>query len=321
MRQAGRSLPRYREKRADREMLTLLRDPPAAAEITAMPLDYFPVDAAVLYNDLVTPLSGAGIEYQMQPGLGPVVCNPIETPDDVDKLTRFDPRDVLGFSLDQIRLLVQRLDVPVLGFVGAPFTLCSYMIKGERSRSHDEIKAFMWRQPEAWHRLATFWADHLAAYGIAQHEAGAGAVQVFDSWVGSIGPDTYEEMVLPHSQRLLQTMEDAGVPTIHFYTGNPALLSLVARAGGQAVSVDWRLPIDAAWDLIGPDRAIQGNLDPAILLAGRDAALRQARDILDRVAGRPGHIFNLGHGIPPGTDHNVLRAVVDFVHEYQPARS
>jgi uroporphyrinogen decarboxylase len=321
MRQAGRSLPKYREKRADREMLTLLRDPPAAAEITAMPLEYFPVDAAVLYNDLVTPLSGAGIEYQMQPGLGPVVSNPIESPDDVDRLTPFDPRVVLDYSLDQIRLLVKRLDVPVLGFVGAPFTLCSYMIKGERSRSHDEIKAFMWRQPEAWHRLAAFWADHLAEYGIAQFEAGAGAVQMFDSWVGSLGPDTYEEMVLPHSQRLLQKMEAAGVPTIHFYTGNPALLPLAARAGGKALSVDWRLPIDQAWELVGNDRAMQGNLDPAILLAGRAAALRHTREILDRVAGRPGHIFNLGHGILPGTDHNVLRAVVDFVHEYQPSRS
>ena len=174
----------------------------------------------------------------------------------------------------------------------------------------------MWREPEAWHRLATFWADHLAEFGIAQHEAGAAAIQVFDSWVGSLGPEDYEQYIFPHSSSMLQKMAEAGVPTIHFYTGNPALLPLVADAGGDAISVDWRLPLDIAWDMIGEERAIQGNLDPVLLLAGRDAALKRARDILDRAGGRPGHIFNLGHGILPGTDHEVIRAVADFVHEY-----
>jgi uroporphyrinogen decarboxylase len=316
MRQAGRSLPKYREKRADREMFALLRDPPAAAEITAMPLDYFNVDAAVLYNDLVTPFFGAGIDLHMEVGVGPVVGNPIENAADVDRLTPFDPRIVLDWSLEQIRLLRTMIDVPVLGFVGAPFTLCSYLIKGKRSRHQEEVKEFMWREPQAWNRLATFWADHLAEYGIAQYDAGAAAVQVFDSWVGSLGPEDYEKYIFPHSSSMLQKMTDAGVPTIHFYTGNPALLSLVADAGGDAISVDWRLPLDIAWDMIGEERAIQGNLDPVILLAGRDAALKRTRDILDRAGGRPGHIFNLGHGILPGTDHEVIRAVTDFVHEY-----
>lgn len=316
MRQAGRALPRYREKRADRDMFALLRDPAAAAEITAMPLDYFSVDAAVLYNDLVTPFFGAGIEVRMEVGVGPVIGNPIASAHDVDRLTPFDPRAELRWSLEQIRLLVPRLDVPVLGFVGAPFTLCSYLIKGKHSRNQEEIKAFMRREPEAWRRLATFWAQHLADYGIAQFEAGAAAIQVFDSWAGSLGPYEYEEFVLPYSHQLLQTMEQAGVTTIHFFTGNPELLPLIAAAGGKAVSIDWRVPIDVAWSRIGEDRVIQGNLDPAVLLAGREPALREARRILDRVAGRPGHIFNLGHGILPGTDHEVLRALADFVHEY-----
>lgn len=315
MRQAGRSLPKYREKRADREMLALLRDPAAAAEITALPLEYFPVDAAVLYNDLVTPFFGAGIDVRMEPGVGPVIGNPIANAADVERLTDFEPRQTLAFALDQIRILTGRLDVPVLGFVGAPFTLCSYLIRGERSRQQEEIKQFIWHQPDAWHRLAAFWARHLAEFAIAQFEAGAAAIQIFDSWAGSLGPEDYEEFVLPHSQALLRKLDAAGVPSIHFYTGNPALLPLIARAGGTAISVDWRLPIDAAWDLIG-ERAIQGNLDPAVLLAGVDAALRKTRDILERVAGRPGHIFNLGHGILPGTDPAVLRAVVDFVHDY-----
>ena len=320
MRQAGRSLPKYREKRADREMFALLRDPAAAAEITAMPLDYYPVDAAVLYNDLVTPFLGAGVDVRMEPGVGPVVENPIVTHADVAALKPFQPRETLGYCLDQIRLLVTRLNVPVVGFVGAPFTLCSYLISGRHSRTQDAIKAFMHRQPEAWQELATFWSDHLADFAIAQFEAGASAVQVFDSWVGSLGPDDYEQLILPYSKSLFQKLAAAEVPSIHFYTGNPALLPLIAEAGGTAISVDWRLPIDTSWDLIGDDRAIQGNLDPSVLLAGVQPALRKTRDILDRVGGRPGHIFNLGHGLLPETDHEVVRAVTDFVHEYDARR-
>lgn len=316
MRQAGRALPRYRESRAMRDMFSILREPEAAAEITAMPLDYFPVDAAVLYNDLVTPFIPAGLDLEMKAGIGPVVNDPIETPADIDRLKPFDPRVGLDYVMAQIRLLVKRIDVPVLGFVGAPFTLCSYLIRGSRSKQQEEIKTFMYQEPEAWHRLASFWAEHLGEFGVAQFEAGASAVQVFDSWAGSLSPEDYETYVLQHSQRLIAKMRDAGVPVIHFATGNPALLPLVAQAGGDCISVDWRLPIDTAWDIIGEDKAIQGNLDPVALLAGRDVALRKARDIMDRVAGRPGHIFNGGHGLLPGTDPDVVKAVVDFVHEY-----
>jgi uroporphyrinogen decarboxylase len=316
MRQAGRSLPKYNETRAAHRMFDLLRDPGAAADITALPLEYYDVDAAVLYNDLSTPYFPAGFDVEMRKGVGPVVLNPIMKPEDVERLTPFDATVELDYSLDQIRILVERLDVPVLGFVGAPFTLCSYLIMDHRSRDLAEIKAFMWTETDAWHRLAHFWATHMADYAIAQHAAGAGAVQIFDSWAGTLGPQDYEEFVLPHMQTLFEQTESAGVPTINFFTGNPALLPLVARGGGDAVSVDWRIPIDEAWSLVGADRAIQGNLDPCALLAGKDFALRRTREILDRVAGRPGHIFNLGHGILPETDWRVAKAVIDFVHEY-----
>ena len=317
MRQAGRVLPRYRESRAMRDMISILNDPEAAAEITAMPLDYFAVDGAVLYNDLVTPFIAAGMQLEMRPGIGPVVLDPVEKPDDVDRMKPFDPRVSLKYSLDTIQILRKRIDVPVLGFVGAPFTLCSYLIKGQRSKHQEEIKAFMMQQPEAWGRLATFWADHLAEFGIAQFEAGASCVQVFDSWAGSLSPEDYEAQVLPYSKRMITRMSENGVPVIHFATGNPALLPLIAQAGGDCISLDWRLPIDQAWDIIGEDKAVQGNLDPVGLLAGKDVALKKARDIMDRVAGRPGHIFNTGHGLIPGTDPDTIRAVVDFVHEYQ----
>jgi len=316
MRQAGRALPRYRELRAEAGMFAILQDPPAAAEITAMPLEYFPVDACVLYNDLSTPFFGAGFDVEMRPGVGPVVDPRISTMADVERMTRYDPRRAMPYILDQIRLLVRRLEVPVLGFVGAPFTLCSYLIAGPKARNLEETKVFMYRQPEAWERLASFWADHMAEFGVAQHEAGAAAVQVFDSWAGSLGPREYDRYVLPHMRRIFERLREAGVPTINFATGNPALLPLIAEAGGDVIGVDWRIPIDEAWRIVGEDRGVQGNLDPTVLLAGREVALREARDVLDRVGGRPGHIFNCGHGLHPETDHEVLRAVVDFVHEY-----
>jgi uroporphyrinogen decarboxylase len=199
--------------------------------------------------------------------------------------------------------------------VGAPFTLCSYLF-GERSRDLTEIKTFMWRHTDAWHRLASYWAEHLTAFAIAQHEAGAAAIQVFDSWAGALGIEDYREYALPHTRTMMDGLTAAGVPSIHFAIGNPALLPLFAEAGGDALSVDWRLPIDQAWAIVGHDRAIQGNLDPCALLAGEDTALRKTREILERVAGRPGHIFNLGHGMLPGTDHRVVRKVVDFVHTF-----
>jgi uroporphyrinogen decarboxylase len=316
MRQAGRSLPKYRETRTDRSMFDLIRDPEAAAAVTALPLEYFPVDAAVLFNDLVTPFLAAGIDVELRPGVGPVVTDPIRTAADVERLRSFDPRKALDFNLEAIRILRRRIDVPVIGFVGAPFTLLSYLIDVPRSKDLVHIKTFMWREPHAWQRLASWWVDHLADYALAQYEAGAGAIQVFDSWAGALGPEDYASFVMPHSRRLFDRLRTAGVPSIHFAIGNPALLPLIARAGGDAISVDWRIPLDDAWAVIGHDRAIQGNLDPVAILAGEEFALARTKDILDRAGQRPGHIFNLGHGMLPDADPAVARSVVDFVHSY-----
>ena len=316
MRQAGRSLPRYREVRSERGFFELIRDPEAAAEITALPLEYYPVDACVLYNDLVTPFFGAGLDVELRSGVGPVVDQPVVEAGDVSRLEPFDPREALDFNLEQIRILTERLDVPVLGFVGAPFTLCSYMVRTPRSRDLRELKEFIWTEPEAWADLAGYWSEHLADFGVAQHQAGAAVIQVFDSWAGILSVEDYREHVLPYSRRIFRILEEAGVPSIHFYTGNPALLDSVAEAGGDAVSVDWRIPLDQVRQALGPDRAVQGNLDPAALLAGREVAVRKAREVLERAGDRPGHIFNLGHGLHPGTDHRVVGAVVDAVHQY-----
>lgn len=323
MRQAGRTLPRYRELRSERGMFEIIRDPEAAARITALPLDYYPVDACVLYNDLSTPFLAAGLEVELRSGVGPVVDRPIEEPGDVDRLRSFDPRDALDFNLEQIRILTERIDVPILGFIGAPFTLCSYLVRSPRSRDLRELKSFMLSEPAAWNALASYWVEHLADYGVAQHEAGAGAVQVFDSWAGILSPGDYERFLLPHNRRIFQILADAGVPSIHFYTGNPALLPLVAEAGGDAVSVDWRLPLDRVRETLGPHRAVQGNLDPSALLGGAEAALEATRDVLARAGDAPGHIFNLGHGLHPETDHEIIRKVVDEVHQNapQPAKS
>lgn len=316
MRQAGRCLPRYHELRADVGMFEVLRDPEAAAEITALPLEYFPVDALVLYNDISTPFFGAGLHVEIQKGLGPVVDRPIDGPEDVARLVPHDPRETMPYILDQIRLLVARESVPVLGFVSAPFTLCTYLIKGARARNVEETKAFLWRWPEAWDGLAGFWADHLAEFAVAQAEAGAGAVQVFDSWAGALSPSDYERYAAPYTRRILDRLAEANVPSINFTTGNPALLPSVAATGGDTIGVDWRIPLDEAWETIGADRGIQGNLDPARLTAGAEAALAGAEDVLRRARGRPGHIFNVGHGLTPNADPDVLRRVVDFVHSW-----
>jgi len=253
----------------------------------------------------------------MVEGVGPVVADPIASPSDVDRLRPFDAREALPHILEQLRILRSRLEVPVIGFVGAPLTLCSYLIRGPRSRNLEETKAFLWSEPGAADRLLGFWAEQLAGFAVAQHEAGAAAIQVFDSWAGALEPELYAERVLPHSRALLEHLLGAGVPTIHFTTGNPRLLPLVAAAGGDALGVDWRLPIDEAFAVAGPDRAVQGNLDPAALLAGEEIARARARALLERVARRPGHVFNLGHGMLPGTDPAVARAVVAEVHAYE----
>lgn len=314
MRQAGRSLPRYHELKGDRDLLEVTRDPELSAEITALPLEYFPVDAAVLYADISTIFVGAGLEVTIEKGLGPVLPHPYDTAERIRSLRPFDPRDTLDFVLETIRILKGRLDVPVLGFVGAPFTLMTYLVESPRTKHRQGTKALMWREPELWDELMGYWSEHLLDFARSQAEAGASAIQLFDSWAGVLSPDDYASAVLPHSRTILAGLEESGVPTINFATGNPALLPLMAKAGGTAVGLDWRVSIVDGWDVVGRDRAVQGNLDPVRLLAGREAAVAGADEILREVGGRPGHIFNVGHGILPDTDPEVIRAVVDHVH-------
>ena len=314
MRQAGRSLPAYRELRRERGFLELVRDPEAAARVTRMPLDYFDVDALVLFMDLSTPFEGAGIEVELRPGVGPVPLPPWGGLEDVDRLRPFEPRDRLGYVLEAIRLLAGGARHPVIGFVGAPFTLCSYLARGPRDSRLTQLRAFIVRRPRLWDRMAGFWADHLAEFAIAQHEAGASAIQVFDSWCGVLDAGTYRARVLPHSRRLLARLAERGIPTIHYGAAHEAFV----EAGGDAISVDWRLPLDEAWARIGPARAIQGNLDPARVLAGEEAARAGTRDVLRRAGGRPGHIFNLGHGLHPDSRPEVIAAVVDEVRRWTP---
>jgi uroporphyrinogen decarboxylase len=313
MRQAGRSLPAYRELKGGRDLLEVTRDPELSARITTLPLDYYPVDAAVLFADISTIFVGAGLEVRIQEGVGPVLPHPYDTSSRIRSLTPFEPRDTLDFVLETIRILKQTLDIPVVGFVGAPFTLMTYMVESPRSAGRHGTKAMMWGAPGLWRELVSFWTEHLLSFALAQAEAGAGAIQLFDSWAGCLSPSDYREYALPYTARIVRGLRDAGIPSIFFATGNPTLLPLFRELGADAIGIDWRIEIDDAWDLLGPSVAIQGNLDPSCLLASKDVAVSRADEILRRVGGRPGHIFNVGHGILPDTDPAVVRAVVDHV--------
>ena len=314
MRQAGRSLPRYRELKGGRDLLEVTKDPTLAARITALPLDYFPVDAAVLFADISTIFLGAGIDVRIEKGVGPVLPHPFDTTARIRSLKPFEPRESLDFVLETLRVLKDSLKIPVIGFIGAPFTLMTYMVESPRSRDRQGTKSVMWQSPDLWQELMSYWSEHLLSFAKAQAEAGAAAIQLFDSWAGCLAPDDYRDHVLPFSRAILQGLGAAGIPSIHFATGNPALLPLLAEAGGDAIGLDWRIEIDEAWEIVGADFAIQGNLDPVSLLADRDIAVCRADEILMKVGGRPGHIFNVGHGIHPNTDPEVIRAVVDHVH-------
>ncbi len=313
MRQAGRSLPRYRELKGDRDLLEVTRDPELAARITALPLEYFPVDAAVLFADIATIFVGAGLDVRIEKGLGPVLPEPFDSGARIRSLTPFEPADTLDFVLETIRRLKERLAVPVIGFIGAPFTLMTYLVESPRSTDRHGTKAFMWREPELWCELMSYWVEHLLSFARSQARAGAAGIQLFDSWAGSLAPDDYREYVLPHSRRILSGLEESGVPSIHFATGNPALLPHLAEAGGDAIGLDWRIEIDRAREILGPGVGVQGNLDPLALLAGERIAVARAGEILRKVGGSPGHIFNVGHGIHPHTDPAVVKAVVDHV--------
>ncbi len=315
MRQAGRCLAEYRELRERYSILALAKTPELSAQVTRMPVDAFGVDAAVMFADIMLPLEPMGVELEIEPSIGPIIHNPVRTPADVDRLRPIEPLEDVGFVMDAIRIVRRELDgrQAVIGFSGSPFTLACYLVEGRPSRDYGIAKAFIYREPEAWGALMDRLSTTVAAYLNAQIEAGAQVVQLFDSWVGALSPDDYARYVQPHVRRIFAEVH--GAPTIHFGTGATSLLELMADAGGDTISVDHRIPLDLAWERVGRDRGIQGNLDATRLLAGWDATEEGARDVLARAGGRPGHVFNLGHGVLPDTDPDLLRRLVAFVHE------
>jgi uroporphyrinogen decarboxylase len=316
MRQAGRSLPEYRVIRERHGMFDIMRTPELTAEVTLQPVRRHGVDAAILFSDIVAPLMAIGVDVEIKPGVGPVFGQPIRNEDDLEQLRPLEPDQDMPWMLDAVRGIVQELgpDTPLIGFAGAPFTVASYLVEGGPSREYAQTKALMLGRPDLWARLLDTLADMAIASLAAQVGAGARAVQLFDSWAGALDPATYEAHVLPASARIFSALADLDVPRIHFGVGTGELLGLMGSAGADVVGVDWRVPLDAGWTRAGPDKAVQGNLDPAVLFAPWAVVEREARTVLQRAGGRPGHVFNLGHGVLPDTDPDVLTRLVELVH-------
>jgi uroporphyrinogen decarboxylase len=316
MRQAGRSLPEYRELRGDRDILTSIRRPEEAVELTLQPLRRMPLDAAIVFSDIVVPVAAVGVPVRVEPGRGPVLDEPIRSVADVRRLRPLEPEADEPYAIEAVRLAVKELDVPLIGFGGAPFTLASYLVEGGPSRDHARTKALMLGDPVAWAALMEALVAIVVPHVRAQILAGASAVQLFDSWVGALAPATYRAHVAPWTRAVFEGIADLDVPAIHFGVGTGELLGELASAGGDAIGVDHRVPLDAAWDRVGGpgERAIQGNLDPAALLAPWDAVEAEALDVLTRAGQRDGHVFNLGHGVLPSTPVETLQRLVDLVH-------
>ncbi len=313
MRQAGRYMAEYRALREKYSMLELCKTPELATQVTLQPIQHG-VDAAILFADILLPLEPMGAPFEFAKGEGPVVHKPVVDKKDVEALRVIEPLEGLGYVMETIRALKKELKVPLIGFAGAPFTLASYLIEGGKSAHFVKTKKLMYAEPETWNALMGKLAEVVRRYLHAQIDAGADAVQLFDSWVGQLGPEDYREYVMPHVAHVLKDVEKRGVPVIHFGTGTQSLLSLQREAGGTVLGLDWRTPIEDGWSRVGHDRAIQGNMDPTALFAPRAIAEKHAKRVLDDVAGRPGHIFNLGHGILPETPVDTVKAVIDFVH-------
>jgi uroporphyrinogen decarboxylase len=317
MRQAGRSLPEYRKLRSNNDILAMCRSPELAAEVTLQPLRRYDVDAAILFSDIVVPLEAMGVDVRIVPGHGPVVDTPITDRTDVEKLAPLDPETGVPYVLETIRILRSEIEVPLIGFAGGPFTLASYLIEGGPSKDHARTKSLMYSQPQAWQTLMGALADAVLAYSKAQVGAGAQAIQIFDSWVGHLARADYETYALPATRRIMNGLGDTGVPRILFGVGTGQLLTSMASSGADVVGIDWRVPLDEARLVTGGSVALQGNLDPAVCLAPIDIVQERSSDVLQRGGGRA-HIFNLGHGVLPETDPDVLRGLVDFVHAWSP---
>lgn len=305
----------YRALRERYSLLDICRVPDLATEVTLQPVRRIEVDAAILFSDLLLPLEPMGLPFDFVKGEGPQLERPIESPGDIDHLKDFDPREDLAHVLDAIRQVQRELAgrVPLIGFAGAPFTLASYCIEGGHSNTFARTKSLMYGHPDAWHRLCDRLATVVSSFLCAQIEAGVDAVQLFDSWVGALSPADYREFAQPHSRKIFNTVARR-VPTIHFGTGTATMLEDLRDAGGDVIGVDWRIPLDAAWSRIGADRAVQGNLDPTLLLGPTSRLLDAVEDVVTRAGGRPGHIFNLGHGILPTTPVEHVQMVARHVH-------
>jgi uroporphyrinogen decarboxylase len=314
MRQAGRSLPEYRALRGSGSILEAVRQPDLAAELTLQPVRRYQVDAAILYSDIVVPVAAIGFGVDVKPGVGPVVERPFRGADDLKRLRPIEPEVDTPWVIETVHILAKELTVPLIGFAGAPFTVASYLIEGGPSRDHAATKMLMYHDPRTWAGLLDRLADLALASLRSQVEAGAGAVQLFDSWAGALSAEDYAGSVLPATRRIFAGLADLGVPRIHFGVGTGELLGLMADAGADVVGVDWRVPLDRARQRIGQARAVQGNLDPAVCLAPWDVVADHARRVLASAGPEPGHIFNLGHGVLPQTDPDILARLVDLVH-------
>jgi uroporphyrinogen decarboxylase len=317
MRQAGRYMSEYRALRERYSLLDLCRTPDLATEVTLQPIRRIEVDAAILFSDLLLPLEPMGIPFDFIRGEGPAILNPLRSEADLERVRRFDAREALSSVLEAIRQIRRELpaSLPLIGFAGAPFTLASYAIEGGHSNSFAHTKALMYGSPAAWHRFCDLLAEVAADYLVAQIEAGVDAVQVFDSWVGALNAHDYREFIFPHTRKIFDRLAAHKVPTIHFGVGTSAILGELRAAGGDVIGADWRIPLDEAWTQIGTDRAIQGNVDPTVLLGPLQRVLAAADDVLARAGGRPGHIFNLGHGILPMTPLEHVQALARYVHQ------
>ena len=323
MRQAGRYLPGYRKVRKDHSLLTICKNPKLAAAITLLPVEKLGVDAAIIFADIMLPLQPMGISFTIQDEIGPVISKPVSTFSDVDSLLKIDPVRDLPHVLEAIRLVKAELpeEIPLIGFCGAPFTLASYIIEGKPSRDLVRTRTIMYDKPEVWKGLMSRLTQAMGSYLKAQVHAGAQAIQIFDSWIGCLSPTDYREYVEPYSSQLFATIAEESVPSIHFGTGTGLLLEDMKRAGGDIIGLDWRIPIGDAWSRLGDDVGIQGNLDPVVLLTSYHIIRSKTEQILSDVNGRPGHIFNLGHGVLPNTPVENVSQLVNLVHELSVPRS
>jgi uroporphyrinogen decarboxylase len=317
MRQAGRYMKEYRALRKKYSFLEMCKNPELAAKVTLQPIEKFKLDAAIIFSDILIPLEPMGVEFEFAKGEGPVFQHPLRERKDVERLRRIEPEEEIPFLMKAIRIVRKELEgkVPLIGFCGAPFTLASYIIEGGHSKNYVLTKGLMYQDRPTWDALMNKLSEVLIRYLNAQIQSGVQAVQIFDSWVGCLTPSDYEEYVLPYSRKLIEGV-DKRVPLIHFATSNSTLLELMRRAGGDVIGVDWRVDIGEAWARLGYDVAIQGNLDPVILFGPADLIEKNVKTILDSVGNRPGHIFNLGHGILPTTPPDHVTALIEAVHQY-----